>query len=123
MCAFNDPVTSVSKQAAWTAVLRRDRHYDGKFVYVVVTTGIYCRPSCPARSPRRQNTVILRNAVEAERRGYIACLRCQPQSSFSSAENSIKAALDYIDAHLDQPITLKILSQVSGLSPHHFRVT
>ena len=114
---------AVSNKAAWTAVLRRDRHYDGRFVYVAVTTGIYCRPSCPARSPRRRNTLIFRSAAEAEGRGYVACLRCQPRSSLTSAESCIRGALDYIEAHLEQPITLQTLSQISGLSPHHFRET
>jgi AraC family transcriptional regulator of adaptative response/methylated-DNA-[protein]-cysteine methyltransferase len=113
----------VSNRAAWTAVLQRDRHYDGRFVYVAVTTGIYCRPSCPARSPRRRNTLMFRNFAEAEQRGYIACLRCQPRASLTSAENCIRGALDYIETHLDQPITLLTLSQVSGLSPHHLRET
>jgi AraC family transcriptional regulator of adaptative response/methylated-DNA-[protein]-cysteine methyltransferase len=113
----------VSNRAAWTAVLRRDRRYDGRFVYGAVTTGIYCRPSCPARSPRRRNTLIFRNFAEAEGRGYVACLRCEPRSSLTSAENCIRAALDYIEGHLDLPITLAALSRVSGLSPHHLRET
>ena len=108
--------------AAWQAVLKKDRHYDGKFVYVAVTTGIYCRPSCPARNPQRRNALIFLTATEAERQGYAACLRCYP-NSLTPAEKSIKAALDYIEAHLDQTITLNTLSQVSGLSPHHLQET
>ena len=107
---------------AWRAVLKKDRHYDGKFVYAAVTTGIYCRPSCPARNPQRRNTLIFVTVTEAERQGYVACLRCHP-NSLTPAEKSIKAALDYIEAHLDQMITLTTLSQVSGLSPHHLQET
>lgn len=107
---------------AWHAVLKKDRHYDGKFVYAAVTTGIYCRPSCPARSPQRRNALIFLTSAEAERQGYVACLRCYP-NSLAPAEKSIKAALDYIEAHLDQTITLNTLSQVSGLSPHHLQET
>jgi AraC family transcriptional regulator, regulatory protein of adaptative response / methylated-DNA-[protein]-cysteine methyltransferase len=110
-----------SSEAAWTALLRRDRHYDGTFVYAAVTTGIYCRPSCPARIPHRRNAQIFWTAQEAERQGYVPCLRCHPQSLLTPAEESIRAALDYIEAHLDQTITLNTLSQVLGLSPHHFR--
>jgi AraC family transcriptional regulator, regulatory protein of adaptative response / methylated-DNA-[protein]-cysteine methyltransferase len=112
---------SLSGEAAWTALLRRDRHYDGRFVYAAVTTGIYCRPSCPARIPYRRNTLIFWTAPEAERQGYVPCLRCHPQSPLTPAEESIRTALNYIEAHLDQAITLNTLSQVSGLSPHHFR--
>ncbi|HXP80967.1 MAG TPA: Ada metal-binding domain-containing protein [Verrucomicrobiae bacterium] len=108
--------------ADWHAVVKKDRHYDGKFVYAAVTTGIYCRPSCPARNPQRRNTLIFVTAEEAERQGYVACLRCHP-NSLTPAEKSIKAALDYIEAHLDQTITLNTLSQVSGLSPHHLQET
>ncbi len=112
---------SLSGEAAWIALLRRDRHYDGRFVYAAVTTGIYCRPSCPARIPYRRNTLIFGTVPEAERRGYVPCLRCHPQSLLTPAEESIRDALNYIEVRLDQTITLHALSQVSGLSPHHFR--
>jgi AraC family transcriptional regulator of adaptative response/methylated-DNA-[protein]-cysteine methyltransferase len=97
---------------------------DGTFVYAATTTGIYCRPSCPARHPHRRNSVILQTAAEAERQGYTACGRCHPgQDSLTPAENSVKAALDYIGRHVDQSITLGILSRVSGLSPNHLQQT
>ena len=115
--------TTEITNAAWDAVLKKDRHYDGKFVYAAVTTGIYCRPSCPARNPQRRNALIFLTAAEAERQGYVACLRCHPGSPLTPAEKSIKAALDFIEAHLDQTLTLNTLSQVSGLSPHHLRET
>ncbi len=112
----------ITSNAAWGAVLKKDRHYDGEFVYAAVTTGIYCRPSCPSRNPHRRNAAIFWTVGEAERQGYVACLRCHP-NSFTAAEKSIKAALVYIEAHLDQTITLRTLSQVSGLSPHHLQET
>jgi AraC family transcriptional regulator of adaptative response/methylated-DNA-[protein]-cysteine methyltransferase len=106
----------------WNAVVMKDRHYDGKFVYAAVTTGIYCRPSCPARNPHRCNTLIFLKAEEAERQGYVSCLRCHP-NSLAPAERGIKNALDYIETNLDQAITLGTLSEISGLSPHHFQET
>ena len=106
----------------WHAVVKKDRHYDGKFVYAAVTTGIYCRPSCPARIPHRRNTLIFLTTAEAERHGYVSCLRCHP-NSITPAERSIQAALDHIEANLDRTITLNTLSQVSGLSPHHLQET
>ena len=108
--------------ADWGAILRRDRSYDGKFVYVAVTTGIYCRPSCPSRRPHRHHALIFSNATEAEGAGYAACLRCHP-NSWTPAEKSIKAALDYIEEHFDTRITLEELSQISGLSPSHLQQT
>ncbi|HTT19125.1 MAG TPA: Ada metal-binding domain-containing protein [Candidatus Sulfotelmatobacter sp.] len=112
----------LTTDVAWDAVLKKDRNYDGKFVYAAVTTGIYCRPSCPARNPQRRHTLIFWTTAEAERQGYVACLRCHP-NSLTAAEKSIKATLDYIERYLDQTITLTTLSQVSGLSPHHLRET
>ncbi len=56
----------ITSEAAWEALLTKDRRYDGKFVYAAITTGIYCRPSCPARSPQRRNTLIFWTTAEAE---------------------------------------------------------
>jgi AraC family transcriptional regulator of adaptative response/methylated-DNA-[protein]-cysteine methyltransferase len=108
--------------SVWQAVLRRDRALDGKFVYAALTTGIYCRPSCPARHPHRRNTLIFKTVADAEREGFIPCRRCQPRlTSLTPAESCIKAALYYIEAHIDQKITLTSLSQVTGLSPNHLQ--
>jgi AraC family transcriptional regulator of adaptative response/methylated-DNA-[protein]-cysteine methyltransferase len=110
--------------AAWDAVLKRDRQSDGKFVYAALTTGIYCRPSCPARHPLRRNTLLFATADEAEREGFIPCGRCCPgKGSFTLAEKCIKAVFDYIEAHIERPITLKTLAQVTGLSPNHLQQT
>lgn len=116
------PEPSEISSEVWQAVVAKDREHDGKFVYAAVTTGIYCRPSCPARNPQRRNVLIFLTTEEAERQGYVACLRCHP-NSLTPAEKGIKAALDYIEVHLDQTTTLNTLSQVSGLSPHHLQET
>jgi AraC family transcriptional regulator of adaptative response/methylated-DNA-[protein]-cysteine methyltransferase len=112
----------VISNAAWNAVLKRDRSYDGKFVYVAITTGIYCRPSCPSRRPHRYHALIFPSATEAERAGYVPCLRCHP-NSLTPAEQSVEAALDFIREHVDRRITLDELSEVSGLSPNHLQQT
>jgi AraC family transcriptional regulator of adaptative response/methylated-DNA-[protein]-cysteine methyltransferase len=102
----------------------RDGNLDGQFVYVALTTSIYCRPSCPARLPQRRNVLVLPTADEAERKGYTACRRCHPRrGSLAPAEKSVKAALEYIETHLDHAITLRTLSQVAGLSPNHLQQT
>ena len=64
---------------AWAAVAERDERADGKFVFAVKTTGIYCRPSCPARRPLRTNVSFFGTSVDAEKSGYRACLRCRPK--------------------------------------------
>ena len=107
-------------RVAWTAILNRDRRHDGKFVYAALTTGIYCRPSCPARHPRIRNTQIFTTPAQAERQGFVPCLRCHPKrNSPTTAESAVEAALEWIDAHIHQPIPLSVLSQVAGLSPNH----
>ena len=64
--------TSEISNVAWRAVLKKDRHYDGKFVYAAVTTGIYCRPSCPSRNPHRRNTPGFAEAIQL----YIHPVEC-----------------------------------------------
>ena len=64
----------------WRAVITRDWEADGRFVYCVQTTGIYCRPSCPARRARRENIVFAESAAAAERAGFRPCKRCRPES-------------------------------------------
>jgi len=62
----------------WSAVVGRDPATDGDFVYAVVTTGIYCRPSCPTPTPLRRNVRIFPDSVAAEAAGFCACKRCRP---------------------------------------------
>jgi AraC family transcriptional regulator of adaptative response/methylated-DNA-[protein]-cysteine methyltransferase len=113
-----------SSNVAWDAVLKRDRYADGKFVYAALTTGLYCRPSCPARHPLRRNTLLFATAEDAEREGFIPCGRCCPgNNSFTLAEKCVKAVFDYIEAHIERTITLKTLAQVTGLSPNHLQQT
>jgi methylphosphotriester-DNA--protein-cysteine methyltransferase len=91
-------------------------------VYVALTTSIYCRPSCPARLPQRCNVLLIPTADEAERRGYTACRRCHPATgALAPGEKAVKAALEYIETHLDHAMTLRTLSQVAGLSPNHLQ--
>jgi AraC family transcriptional regulator of adaptative response/methylated-DNA-[protein]-cysteine methyltransferase len=121
-----NPPTNPTKisDAHWRAVLRRDRNLDGKFVYAALTTGIYCRPSCPARHPHRRNTLIFSTASEAEREAFIPCRRCHPASdALTSAEQCVRLALDYIESHIEHNITLASLSRVTGLSPNHLQQT
>src|SRR5215813_916885 len=65
----------------WQAVVGRDASHDGQFFFGVSSTGVYCRPSCPAKRPRRENVSFFRRPEEAERAGFRACLRCKPKSS------------------------------------------
>ena len=71
-------ITRGAEERYWQATVARDRRADGTFVLAVRSTGIYCRPSCPARRPLRRNVVFFRNEQEAEGGGFRACLRCRP---------------------------------------------
>jgi methylphosphotriester-DNA--protein-cysteine methyltransferase len=71
-------IHGLSEDAMWDAVSRRDPALDGRFFFCVATTGIYCRPSCPAR-PLRRNVGFARSAAEAEALGHRPCKRCGPE--------------------------------------------
>jgi AraC family transcriptional regulator, regulatory protein of adaptative response / methylated-DNA-[protein]-cysteine methyltransferase len=105
----------------WAAVLERDTRQDGRFVYAVASTGVYCRPSCPSRRPRRENVAFFSAPEEAERAGYRACRRCAPKSSMAPAERTVQRACAYLEAHLDEPVTLSALGHEVGMSPYHLQ--
>jgi len=115
-------MTSVNADHAWEAVLNRDRRCDGRFVYAVSSTRVYCRPSCPSRRPTRNHVMFFDSPQRAETAGYRACLRCRPQlSAGSEAEERVERARCYLDEHTDEPITLRRLAAQVGLSPFHLQ--
>src|SRR5438094_5855048 len=67
--------------ACWRATVSRDRRFEGRFVIAVRSTGIYCRPGCPAKMPRQRNVRFYAHAAAAEQAGYRPCLRCRPDSA------------------------------------------
>jgi len=108
----------------WQAVLARDASRDGDFVFAVSSTGVYCRPSCPARRPRRENVTFFRKTEQAERAGYRACLRCRPKAAGGhGATEIVKAMCRYIEQHLDEPLTLARLGSEFHQSPFHLQRT
>jgi AraC family transcriptional regulator of adaptative response/methylated-DNA-[protein]-cysteine methyltransferase len=109
----------------WDAVATRDRAMDSVFLYAVLSTGVYCRPSCPSRRPKPENVVFFRNKTAAERAGFRACKRCKPEIADAPHPNSelVEKVCRYIDAHSDEPATLEALSRAIGLSPFHLQRT
>ena len=108
----------------WQAVLARDHASDGKFVFAVSSTGVYCRPSCPAKRPRRDNVAFFSRPQEAESAGYRECLRCRPKAmSGNPRQELIKSVCRYIEQHLDEPVTLAQMSAEFRLSPFHLQRT
>jgi AraC family transcriptional regulator of adaptative response/methylated-DNA-[protein]-cysteine methyltransferase len=113
----------------WLAVVGRDRALDGKFVFAVATTGIFCRPSCPARRPRPENVQFFDNALSAEQAGYRACLRCRPKALDGNPQSAkVRAICRYIEQHVinqesEDRLTLKVLAKEFRLSPFHLQRT
>ena len=111
-----------SDDPRWTAVVARDSGRDGEFVFAVSTTGVYCRPSCAARRPRRENVQFFAAPEAAERAGYRACLRCRPKAISGNAEtDSVKTICRFIEQHLDEPVTLGRLAREFRQSPFHLQ--
>ncbi len=103
----------------WQQVMARDARQDGRFVFAVRTTGVYCRPSCPSRRPRRDSVEFFPDPREAERAGYRACLRCKPTEISAQAKYVLRAR-QLLD-NAEGVVTLAQLSKRVGLSPFHLQ--
>lgn len=102
----------------WEAVVTRDSKRDGEFFFAVSTTGVYCRPSCAARRPRRENVEFFRTPEAAEQAGYRACLRCRPRAFTGNAESDwVRTICRFIEQHLDEPLTLGRLAEEFRQNP------
>lgn len=109
-------------EARWSAVLARDAKRDGEFVFGVSSTGVYCRPSCAARRPRRENVRFFPVPEAAERAGYRACLRCRPRALSGNPElEAVRAICRFIEQHLDETVTLERLGKEFRQSPFHLQ--
>jgi AraC family transcriptional regulator, regulatory protein of adaptative response / methylated-DNA-[protein]-cysteine methyltransferase len=109
--------------ARWAAVVRRDRRWDGRFVTAVSSTGIYCRPSCPARTPARERLTFFASPADARGAGYRACLRCHPDMGTDSpAVELVRRACAVLDA-AEGPMTLTQLGTRLEVSPSHLQRT
>jgi AraC family transcriptional regulator of adaptative response/methylated-DNA-[protein]-cysteine methyltransferase len=105
------------------AVAVRDADFDGAFVYGVVTTGVYCRPSCASRPAKPINVRFFADPAAAEREGLRACKRCKPRATHDRAVEQMQALARYIEAHAEEPLSLRHLSRHAHLSPAHLQRT
>ncbi len=108
----------ISDEDAWAAVKARDRGMDGRFVTGVLSTGIYCRPSCAARHPKRENVRFFATGAEARAAGLRPCLRCRPDD-VSREEAALEKAFALLAAAEEAP-PLEDVAREAGYSPHHF---
>ncbi len=109
---------SIDTDIAWAAFSARNRAFDGMFVGAVRTTGIYCKPSCPARHPLRENVEYFVDGEGARAAGYRACLRCRPDEVGRDRE-AVAKAIRLIEADDALPVLEALAAQV-GYAPHHF---
>ena len=112
-----------SDSERWNAILARDESKDGEFVFGVHSTGIYCKPSCPARHPHVEQVAFFDGPGEAERHGFLACKRCRPNDHAIPRTETIRRVCEYIERNIDGKLTLSILSKEAGLSKFHFQKT
>jgi AraC family transcriptional regulator, regulatory protein of adaptative response / methylated-DNA-[protein]-cysteine methyltransferase len=114
------PVYS-DEESRWQALLHRDRAAEQAFVYAVQTTGVYCRPGCPSRLPRREHVEFFSDSRGAERVGYRPCRRCRPADE-AAADPVVDLMVNACRRlEQEQPPSLSELAAEAGLSPHHFQ--
>ena len=110
---------TIDIDAAWNAFERRDRSWDGKVIGAVKTTGIYCKPSCPARRPKRENVEFFLDGESARSAGYRPCMRCKPDEVGRDRE-AVATAVRLIE-RAEEPPQLAELASAVGYAPHHFQ--
>ncbi|MCA0754803.1 bifunctional transcriptional activator/DNA repair enzyme AdaA [Paenibacillus sp. N4] len=108
----------------WQAIIGNNSVYDGEFYYAVITTGIFCRPSCKSKPPKPENTTLFNTADQAISAGYRPCKRCRPRGLRVPDEEWIASVTDYIDRSIsNRSLTLKVLADISHGSPYHLHRT
>jgi AraC family transcriptional regulator, regulatory protein of adaptative response / methylated-DNA-[protein]-cysteine methyltransferase len=114
----NGNTSVIDRDLAFAAFDARDRSLDGRFVGAVKTTGIYCKPSCPARRPLRENVTFYGTPSEARAAGYRACKRCLPDDVGRDAEGVAKALA--LISTSEERVSLDAMAAAAGYAPHHF---
>jgi len=114
---------TLDDQTYWQSVLDRDRQSDGRFVYAVRSTGIYCRPSCPSRKPHREQVSFFTTAVAAQDGGYRPCKRCRPQETLGEDQDTklVRLACECLAAGDHEPVGLEPVASHLGVSPARLR--
>ncbi len=114
----------LDEEKCWQAVLGRQREQDGRFFFGVLTTGIFCRPSCAARRPNRENVRFFQTASEAQKEGLRPCRRCHPLAVGADPRVvRVRELCEYIRTHSDSgdPLTLEVLSRKAEMSTSRLR--
>src|SRR5216117_3673737 len=114
-----------SQDEFWNAVLSKERRFDGQFVFAVRSTGIYCRPSCPSRRPKRENVSFFALPAAAESAGFRACLRCHPSDARTTDPQvvMVQQVCRLIEDGDGEAVTLESLSKQVSVSSFHLQRT
>ena len=118
-CATSPAMPAIDQNKAWDAFERRDRRWDGRVIGAVTTTGIYCKPSCPARRPKREHVEFFSEPEAARSAGYRACLRCRPDE-IGPDRAAVARAVKLIEVAEDVPRLAELAAAVA-YAPHHFQ--
>ena len=113
----------LNSEQCWESVQKRDASRDGEFFFGVMTTGVYCRPSCPSRPPLRKNIQFYESPADAERAGLRPCLRCRPLAALGTDPYTerIREVCRYIETHSTDSLTATAMAEKAGLSLYHFQ--
>ena len=115
----NEPLS----EELWQAINQNNTDYDNTFYYAVKSTGIFCKPSCKSRPPKRENVRVFKDAIEAIKDGFRPCKRCKPSGLRLPDEEWIEQIKLYMDNHIAEEVTLSLLAEVSHGSPYHLQRT
>ncbi len=119
-----DAISGLDHAALDRARISRDRRFDGKFFIAVKTTGIYCRPVCPAPSPKQTNIRYFASAAAAAEAGFRPCLRCRPEAApgtpaWAGTSAVVRRALRLIQAGALDEMSVEVLAEKIGIGPRH----
>jgi AraC family transcriptional regulator of adaptative response/methylated-DNA-[protein]-cysteine methyltransferase len=121
-----EELQAIDEETRWQAVQAKDARFNGIFFYGVRSTGIYCKPSCPSRRPRREQVLFFASFKAAETEGFRACLRCHPRDAVEGRDyqlEMVKRACRIIEAQTEGPLSLDSLGKRLNVSPHHLQRT
>lgn len=107
------------QEEQWNAIVNCDSSFDGRFFYAVKTTGIFCRPSCKSRAPKRENVFVFTTVDAALDAGFRACKRCRPDEYRWPAEELAHKTIEYMNTHYSDPLTLHLIADSLHINPYH----
>jgi AraC family transcriptional regulator of adaptative response/methylated-DNA-[protein]-cysteine methyltransferase len=118
----NSSTTAWNEDLFWQAVLEKNTQFNGRFVYGVRSTGIYCNPGCPSRRPNREQVRFFATPAEAQSAGFRSCKRCHPDDLTQNEQVEMARKIcDVLDTHPDQPCSLEMLGQELHRSPSYIQ--